>query len=220
VNLGPPAFAGERHGKLVLVDRPDKDNKPSVWLCRCDCGGETTTRIGLLRSGHVKSCGCRASRWMKERNTTHGLSHLPEFTVWQGIKARTVGVSAAKTAYYGARGITMCERWRNSFPAFLEDMGRRPPGINGSDGRAAYSVERIDNNKGYEPSNCRWATRAEQNRNTSRTIRVVVDGQVVPLIDLLERLGVPEPTFASQRKRLGMEGALLRNGVIGRQAVG
>lgn len=94
--------------------------------------------------------------YIGKRNTTHGLSKTPEFRVWQGMKDRCHNPRSHAYCDYGARGIVVCDRWRESFAAFYEDMGERPPGT---------SLDRIDNNGCYEPGNCRWATASEQRRN-------------------------------------------------------
>ena len=121
---------------------------------------------------------------------THGESHrsmTPEYMVWASMRARCTRPSHRAYKYYGARGISVCERWMGSFEAFLSDMGRRPG--------KGYSLDRIDNDGNYEPGNCRWATSAQQMRNTSCVRMIEIDGRVQCLSDWLSEFGRSHKTF-------------------------
>ena len=149
----------------------------SYWIFRCDCGVEKEIRSSHAKSGMIKSCGCSTSRLMSENGSRHG--HLkgdvstPEYAAWSTARARCHQPNNQSYPSYGARGIAMCDRWRfgegnkSGFECFIADMGKRP-----SD---AHSLDRADNDKGYSPDNCRWATKIEQMRNT-RGLRVVEYG--------------------------------------------
>ena len=124
------------------------------------------------------------------------MSNTPEYLIWRNMRDRCQNPNYILFKHYGARGITACERWRNSFVAFIEDMGRRPD--------PSLTLERIDNAKGYEPGNCRWATRKDQaNNRRPRVDRVtlVVDGRDLPLTEIARRYGVPYQTMYYRIRR-------------------
>lgn len=131
----------------------------------------------------------------------HGLSRTAEYRAWQMMRLRCTNPKNAAWPNYGGRGITVCTRWLNSVEAFVADMGPKPS--------PHHELDRIDNDRGYEPSNCRWATRSENDRNRRSTVWVDYQGERVRLIELLERHGIPGDTYA-KRIELGwsMERAL------------
>lgn len=134
-----------------------------LWRCRCDCGNTHDAVRGALVSGLTLSCGCLNRERAAERKTTHGGSKHPLYVTWRHMLERCLDPKCPSWKNYGGRGITICEQWRNDFTAFIRYIGPRP-----SD---QYSVDRIDNDKGYEPGNVRWATREQQAQNRRRPAR-------------------------------------------------
>jgi AP2 domain len=131
----------------------DNKSQRAKWWCECTCGTWKVILSSNLLRGKSQSCGC----WMKERLITHGLHNIPEYQVWADMKQRCHNPSYKGRKNYGGRGIRVWPAWRRSFEAFYAHMGSRPG--------PEYSIERIDNERGYYPGNCRWATPLEQRHN-------------------------------------------------------
>jgi hypothetical protein len=142
---------GMKFGHLTVIDRADNNaENRAMWRCECVCGNTSIVMGKSLRSGHVKSCGCQRGN----RETKYGThaKKMREYAAWINMRQRCGNPNVDQYKYYGARGIRVCERWQR-FENFLADMGPRPAG---------HSLERMDVNGNYEPSNCRWATKQEQ----------------------------------------------------------
>lgn len=173
---------GDRFGALVVTGRGGVARTNRAFVVRCDCGRTKEMESGNLR--RAKSCGCMTVALGRDANTTHGGTGTPTHEVWLSMIKRCHSPGSRDYVRYGARGIAVCQRWRESFTAFLADMGEKPSGL---------SIERTDNDRGYEPGNCIWATASQQARNR-RTTRL--DAAAVELIRRRHRAGEPKSKIA------------------------
>lgn len=190
-------ITGQRFGRLLIVGRepmkPGAVGKEKArWLALCDCG--TLVRVdGSEVKRKIISCGCAKRERAAGLKLDHGQHNTPTYNCWVSMKSRCFGTNPASRDYavYHQRGITVCDRWANSFPAFLADMGEKPS--------AAHSIDRTNNDGNYEPGNCRWATNREQQLN-KRTNRVVTIDGVTKSIS--EWADVSPVHYESIRRRL------------------
>ncbi len=172
-------LVGRVFGRWTVVsDAPDRLGR--YLNCICVCGSSKEVAIGSIRSGISQSCGCLNAELSSERRTTHGVSGTRTYNIWVSMKARCLNVQNHAYANYGKRGIKVCERWM-TFENFRDDMGECPEGM---------SIDRVDNNKGYEPTNCKWATAKTQanNKRTNRTYKV--DGNAMTISQISEMFGI------------------------------
>lgn len=211
-----PISVGQRFGKLVVVARLGlvqegkiESRKKIGFLCMCDCG-ETKVAIGYrLVSGHIVSCGCRKKEAALENcqkyglKPRHGMTDTKIWKTWSSMLDRTR--PDARDEYvkqYYSRGITVCERWR-TFENFFDDMGHPHDGM---------SLDRIDNDLGYEPSNCRWATTKQQQNNKTNTRFLIVDGKKRSLMSIANELGIKKSAaqyfFSTYRKLMAEYGSI------------
>jgi hypothetical protein len=181
-------------------------NNNTRWLCRCVCGTERPVQAGNLVNGATKSCGCKTREMISKKRRKHGhtttrrngpgrkpvRNSSPEYVCWTSMRRRCSRPNARGFEHYGGRGIKVCDRWQSSFENFLADMGPRPG--------PAYSIERMDNNGDYCPENCRWATRAEQQRNTRRARIVDWKGESRTLAEWQRVTGIRGGTIANRLK--------------------
>lgn len=173
---------GLSFGRLLVNHQIPSRNGKVFWLCNCICGKSTNVSTTDLRSGHTKSCGCLSKEIAKERQTTHGKRYIPEYRTWCKMKERCYNKADINYHYYGERGIKICDRWIQSFQFFYDDMGNRPTPL--------HSIDRLDNNGNYEPSNCRWATPIEQCRNRRSSRVLEYNGVSKTLIEWANELNV------------------------------
>lgn len=155
----------------------------SISKCLCSCGNEKEIATSSLKAGLTQSCGCIKREQTIQNNTTHGKSKMKEYKHWMYLKGRCNNPNTKCFHRYGGRGIKVCKRWVDSFDNFLLDMGLMPT--------PKHSVERVNNNKGYMPQNCVWATTKQQAENTSKTIKVRYKGEVQLMAYWAKKFGMP-----------------------------
>lgn len=173
----------------------NKHSQP-MWFCVCDCGAEVIVRQGNLTSGNTRSCGCLK---IKHGHARTG-AKTPEYFTWEDVKSRCCNPADVSYPAYGGRGITLADRWHD-FENFLADMGSRPLG---------HTLERIDNNKGYQPGNCRWATPAEQARNRRSNRLITAFGKTMCLKDAAKEYGISLGCLAARLEQMPPEIALTK----------
>lgn len=177
---------GTTYGRLTVVATEGAGiGAKSKWRCLCTCGNEKIARGDHLRNGVSRSCGCLARETASIGNRTHGESmstgYTKEYRAWQAMLARCRNPNVKLYSRYGGRGITVCQRWEDSYETFLADMKRAPT--------PKHSLDRIDFNGNYEPNNCRWATSGLQRRNASHVVTVEVEGEAMCLKDACAKMG-------------------------------
>lgn len=177
---------GQVFGFLTVVRRAGSRPKIgkgtyATWLCRCTCGKEVEIVGQKLRNGKQKACA-QGHFWASSDNSLLAKQNRSEHASWVRMRERCYQPTKDRYPQYGGRGIVVCDRWKDSFANFLADLGPKPT--------PDHTIERNDVNGNYEPSNCRWATRAEQSRNMQRTFYVEYEGERMLFIDLVKRLGL------------------------------
>lgn len=184
----PHELSGKRFGALVAISR-DQTAHPygkSYWVCKCDCGTEREFCAYRLVKGLTISCGCRI-KGNGEHRDLHGETGTLAYDAWGGMRSRCNNPKDKNYESYGGRGIKICKRW-DSFRLFMKDMGEKPS--------AAHSIDRIDNDGDYMPSNCKWSTKEEQiyNRRNSK-IWVVFGVEYQRCKDAAAQFGVCDMTI-------------------------
>lgn len=185
---------GDRFVDWEAVRFVEKTAKSQVfWWCRCRCGMERRVNASKLIDKTSTGCGCRQRETVSRAKRTHGMKNTPEWRVWAAMKDRCYNPNAQRYAVYGARGIAICDRWRDSFEAFYEDMGPRP--------EAGYQIDRIDNDGPYEPGNCRWATAKQNTRNRRNKRMLTHEGRTLCVAEWAEVRGFHRNDILSRLQR-------------------
>ena len=194
-------LTGRQFGRLTVIARTDSKRLPSgqpqsQWACRCQCGVTATVLGRMLRDGKTTSCGCFHREQLAERSTKHGCARVgrktSEYSIWCDMIKRCSNPNHSHYRHYGGRGITVCDKWRNDFTAFLNDIGSRPDGM---------SLARINTDGNYEPANVRWATNVEQARNKRSNRRLEWGGRIWVLEELAQHLRIPSRALWHKLRR-------------------
>ena len=188
-------LTGCTFGRWNVIKQAPHRGVKRYWFCRCSCGVERAVKAFSLTSGDSRSCGCLRDEVAARTFITHGGCRTPEYNSWQTAKERCHNPNATQYADYGGRGIYVCDEWRHDFAAFIRDMGPRPT--------AKHTLDRIDNGGPYAPHNCRWATRAEQNRNSRRNRLIAFNGITLTITDWAQRLGFDGQLIRTRLDRCG-----------------
>lgn len=186
-----PIPIGETFNRLTVVG-PAPSRGGARWQCRCVCGNELSVRRRFVLSGGTQSCGCLRDEKSRARRLKHDKSGTREYRSWAAAKTRCYNPRQRAWPDYGGRGITMCDDWRNSFEAFLRDMGPCPEG---------HSIDRIDVNGNYEPGNCRWAPDEIQANNKTNNRILELNGERHTVQEWARIKGVPRERINARLKR-------------------
>jgi len=179
-------LGGQKFGRLTVINFAEIRKKRTYWNCKCDCGNTVVVKGDNLKKGNTQSCGC----FKKEIHTKHGKWLTPEYRAWQHMIQRCTNKKDKFYKDYGERGITVCDEWR-SFVNFYTDMGERPKGM---------SLERKNNNEGYNKENCVWATMQEQQNNTRQNRHLTLGGRRQTISQWSKELGIGRLTITSRLK--------------------
>ena len=187
-------YIGDKFGRLTIIaDAGKYKNNSYKVLCKCDCGNTVETLLCRLLSGNTQSCGCLKSQLVAKRNVKHNLSNTHLYRIYMGIKNRCYNTKDLNYKKYGAKGILMADEWlgENGFHNFYTWADK-----NGyyyeklPNGRSKLTIDRIDNDKGYSPENCRWATNEEQANNKKMNVIIEVNGEKIHLRQLAKELNM------------------------------
>ena len=182
-------LTGRRFGRLTVIEESGKLGKKVAWLCKCDCGNYKRVRAHHLKGGQITSCGC----YQREQTSTHHLSYTKLYRAWASMKDRCYNTNAVEYCRYGQRGIKVCEEWRDHFESFAEWAY-----ANGYE--EGLSIDRIDVNGNYEPSNCRWVDMKAQGRNRRSNHLLTLNGETHCVAEWSEITGIKISTLFGRIK--------------------
>lgn len=194
-------LTGQRFGKLVVIERSGTKGHNTMWLCRCDCGNTSIVSRGNLLNGQTKSCGCNKHK--PAVNKTHGQSKTRLYFVWRNMLNRCYNANVPDFPNYGGRGISVCTEWQKDFQAFQQ--WAMDNGYDGSAKRGEFTIERIDPNGNYEPSNCKWANEIQQANNKRSNHYIEYLGNTITLKQASETSGIPYKTLFKRVNELGWD---------------
>jgi hypothetical protein len=188
-------LSGQRFGRLVVASFGGAVSGNSKWICVCDCGSISVPFATTLKSGKTTSCGCFRRENLSVIKRKHGASLRDEYNTWKCMISRCTNPSIQGYADYGGRGISVCKRWIDSIENFIADIGERPS--------KSHSLDRIDVDGNYEPSNCRWATAIQQQNNKRNNKHITHNGKTMTHQEWNKEIGAPRPGLVNLRIRRG-----------------
>lgn len=196
-------LTGQRFGRLVVLERDYSNSKQVSWFCQCDCGNKVSVRSGNLRSGNTQSCGCL----FLDKVTTHGGAssrHKSKlYHIWSDMKSRCYCETEPNYRKYGARGITVCKEWQDSYTSFLEWANAN--GYDETLPRGICTLDRIDVNGNYCPENCRWITHKQQQNNKTNNCLIEYNGETHTITEWSELLNINVHTIRGRLFSLGWD---------------
>lgn len=172
-------LTGQKFGRLTVVEMAPKTTRKTFWKCICECGNEKVVRSDCLQRKQVKSCGC----YNVDARKTHGLSDTRLYGIWTHMIHRCYDEKDISYPNYGGRGIAVCDEWRNDFESFYRWATK-----NGYDDK--LSIDRLNVNGNYEPTNCKWSTKREQDKNKRTTAFTIYFGKKISILELSEITGI------------------------------
>lgn len=188
---------GQRFGRLIALEHVGfSSNRVALWKCRCDCGNIVIVREGNLHSGKSQSCRCLNIDRTKETNLRHGMAHTRLYNIWSKMKERCYNPARKAYKNYGGKGVHVCDEWRNDFQKFYDWA------INNGY-KENLTIDRINSNGNYEPSNCRWVTLSENTRLKYKSDFITVGDLSLTIHDWAQRIGLSQKTLRDRYKELG-----------------
>lgn len=195
-------LSGKQYGRLTVVKKTGERRGKSgsvVWECVCSCGNTSYVSTSKLTSGHTKSCGCFSREVCGDTHREHGGTGTRLYNVWLSMKSRCNNKNDEAYKSYGGRGIFVCEQWENSFASFME--WALSSGYDKNAKRGNCTIDRIDNNKGYSPDNCRWVNMSTQGKNKRNNVYITANGETHILADWARITGIDKRTIHQRLKR-------------------
>ena len=186
----PVDLTGQRFGYLTALNVDSCKNKNAMWVCRCDCGKIVSVESQKLRNGNTQSCGCKRGKIKIETSGTHGKTKTRLYRIWHSMKSRCDYDFKGSERYHG-RGIKVCDEWKDSFEAFYEWAA-----ANGYSDK--LTIDRIDSNGNYEPSNCRWTDKLTQDNNRNSNKKIEINGECHTIAEWARISGVNYQTIRSR----------------------
>lgn len=186
-------ITGQKFGRLTALEARREKHKKTKWLCRCECGVEKLVYLNLLIAGYTRSCGCLQKEEASKRFKKHGLRKTELYQTWKTMRTRCTNPNRHSYKRYGGRGIKVCKEW--------DDYGKFYNWSMDNGYKKGLTLDRIDNNGNYTPENCRWATPVIQANNTSRNVRVSIDGVERTLAEHAKFNNINDGTIRSRYKK-------------------